>query len=171
MAVDQICATSGIEVLDITQNTPIATARSIFLETLRVSPGYRIPKKAAAATVRTPTARASAVTAPRAPAAERTIKRLRDMPAKALADRVARSERSKPKRVPKNQRFCKLCQLSCNGAETFYDHIHSKGHQNRRAIAKVTHHCTICDRDFESHQHLSRHLKSKNLYKTASQIN
>jgi hypothetical protein len=105
MTVCQICATIGIEELDITQNTPIAAARSIFLEAPHVSPGYRIPKKAAAATVPTPTARASAATAPRAPAANRTIKRLRDLPAKALADRVARRERAKPKRVPKNKRF------------------------------------------------------------------
>jgi Zinc-finger double-stranded RNA-binding len=118
---------------------------------------YRIPKK--------PTLKL-----PRAVAAERpsrSIKKIRRKQDKALSDKVFRQQ-NKPKHIAKKNRYCKTCDISCNSAKTFYDHIQSKGHKNRRATEKVQPSCFACSRDFESHHHLSRHLNSKNHLKVIS---
>jgi Zinc-finger double-stranded RNA-binding/Zinc-finger of C2H2 type len=112
---------------------------------------YRIPKKP---TLKLP---------------RRSIKKIRKNQAEALADKVFR-QRKKPKNLAKKNRFCKTCNISCNSAKTFYDHIHSKGHKSRRESEKVPPECLACNRDFESHNHLARHLKSKAHFKIVSKI-
>lgn len=114
---------------------------------------YHIPRKPAAATAKP----------------QRGVKKLRKKQDRTLADKVARAER-RPKPKPKRKdRYCKTCKISCNSSKTFYDHINSKGHRNRRETARVTPVCVICDIEFQSHLHLSRHLKSKRHFKVASQ--
>ena len=120
---------------------------------------YRIPKK--------PTLKL-----PRTVAAERprrSIKKIRRKQDKTLADQVFRRQ-NKPKHIAKKNRYCKLCDISCNSAKTFYDHIQSKGHKNRRATEKVEPSCFVCSHDFESHHHLTRPLHSKSHLKAISKL-
>lgn len=90
------------------------------------------------------------------------VQRLSAKKAKALADRVAKKELKAKRRVPpRNKRYCKLCDISCNSAQTFYDHINSKGHRTREKNKKKTPRCTACDRVFDSHEVLKRHENGK----------
>jgi hypothetical protein len=169
MTADQICVTNGIEELETNQNTPIATARIIFLETSRVAPGYRIRKKPQ----RRPCAR-------RWRELQRRLHREHRRQSEQL-NACATSQQKLclielPAASALNQNACRKIRGFANfvkfraTVQKYFTITSTQGHQSRRAIAKVTPHCTICDRDLESHQHLSRHLKSKNHYKTATQI-
>ena len=84
--------------------------------------------------------------------------RLSKKKAAVLADRVAKREAKKNRRVPpRHKRFCKLCTVSCNSAKSYYDHTHSRGHLTRVQNARRTPRCVECNRTFESHGHLERH--------------
>lgn len=75
-----------------------------------------------------------------------------------LADRVAKREVKKNRKVPpRNKRFCKVCVVSCNSAKTFYDHLNSRRHRIRVENKRSTPRCLECNRDFETHEHLKRH--------------
>jgi hypothetical protein len=90
----------------------------------------------------------------------RSIKKIRKNQAKALSDRVFR-QRKKPKNIARKNCFCRTCNISCNSAKTFYDHVQAKSHKSRRETEKAQPECLACNRDFESHNHLARHLKAK----------
>lgn len=109
-----------------------------------VSPGsYRIPRRA-----------------PSPPPAPR-VHRLSAKKAAVLADRVAKQELKKRRKIPpRNKRFCKLCHVSCNGSKTFYDHLNSKSHRLQVANKECPPRCVPCSRTFESHIHLERHKNS-----------
>ena len=105
---------------------------------------------------------------PRKPlGAERTIKKLRKKQDRCLAAKASRQEKvgKGPKKPPRKDRYCKVCQISCNSAATFYDHKNSKGHRNKVANLRELPICRICAQEFESHHHLSRHLKGKAHFK------
>ena len=97
----------------------------------------------------------------------RTIKKLRKKQDRCLADKASRQEKKGkgPKKPPRKDRYCKICDISCNSATTFYDHKRSKGHRNRLANLKESPVCRVCAQEFESHLHLSRHLKGKAHFK------
>ena len=99
--------------------------------------------------------------------ATRTIKKLRKKQDRCLADKANRQEKGRkgPKKPPRKDRYCKICDISCNSATTFYDHKKSKGHRNRLANLKQPPICRVCAQQFESHIHLSRHLKGKAHFK------
>jgi hypothetical protein len=116
-------------------------------------PTYHIPKRRVPETLSAP---------------KHGVKKIRTKQDRTLADKVARAERRPKPKPARKDRYCKTCKISCNSAKTFYDHIHSKGHRSRREIAKVKPECVVCDIEFQSHCHLSRHLKSKKHFKVAS---
>lgn len=94
------------------------------------------------------------------PSSAPKVHRLSNRKSAVLADKQAKKDhkvKQKKKNVPRHKRFCKVCQVSCNSAKVFYDHTKSKGHRIRVENKKCTPHCDICDRTFESHEHLSRH--------------
>ena len=95
--------------------------------------------------------------------------RLNKKRSKILNDKVKKKELKK-KYVPRHRRFCKICQVSCNGPSTWYDHIHSRSHQNAVANKKNTPYCDLCNREFESHNHLERHKKSRSHSKVVQNI-
>lgn len=87
------------------------------------------------------------------------IQRLSKKKAGILADKVAKQELKKKKKVPpRHKRFCKLCQVSCNGTKTFYDHTNSRAHRTRLENKKNPPRCIPCSKTFESHSHLLRHI-------------
>jgi len=103
------------------------------------------------------------------PAPKRTVKLLRKKQAKCLADKAAKAEKKiKKKRMPKEKRYCKICEISCNGPKTFYDHVQSKAHKSRRDTKRSKPYCRACQQLFESHAHLNRHLNSKAHLKVVS---
>ena len=110
---------------------------------------YRIPRKPRA---------------PSAPASSGIEKpkthRLSKKKAFVLADKVLKQEaKKKKKNCPRSKRFCKICQVSCNGLKTFYDHLSSRSHKNQAELKKKGEpECKQCNRKFESYSHLQRHL-------------
>lgn len=87
------------------------------------------------------------------------VHRLSKKKAKVLAEKQAKRDlKIKKKTPPRNKRFCKLCNVSCNGSKTFYDHINSRSHRVRQENKRQKPYCKICERLFESHGHLERHL-------------
>lgn len=106
-------------------------------------PTYRIPRRSP----------------PPAPVIKKKVQRLSRRKAAVLADKVNKQEAKARKKVcPRSKRYCKICKLSCNSSKTFYDHKQSRAHRIRVENAKKTPECTRCDRIFESHEHLQRHL-------------
>lgn len=86
------------------------------------------------------------------------VHRLSKKKAAVLADKVAKRERKqRQKKTPRHKRFCKTCQISCNSATVFYDHINSRSHRLRVENKKRPPFCVQCNRNFESHIHLNRH--------------
>ena len=106
------------------------------------------------------------------PPVKRPLRRLSKKKAAVLADKVNKRERkANKKKVPRAKRFCKLCRVSCNSAAAFYDHVHSRSHRIKVENHRETPICTICDRVFESHHHLSRHKNSSAHFKVISRKN
>ena len=67
--------------------------------------------------------------------ATRKIKKLRKKQDRCLAAKASRQEKGSkgPKKPPRKDRYFNFCQMSCNGATTFYDHKKFKFHRNRVA--------------------------------------
>ena len=102
---------------------------------------------------------------PPAPRAHRLSKKK----AAVLADKQAKREIKKNRKVPpRNRRFCRICNVSCNSAKVFYDHINSRGHRVQAENAKKTPYCAVCKRTFESHTHLERHKNGAAHFKVIS---
>jgi len=124
-----------VEVIEPTENQP-STPRNISI----LEDPYRIPRRSV-------------------PIQKPKTHRLSKKKAFVLADKQAKKELKAKKKVPpRNKRFCKLCQVSCNGSKTFYDHVNSRSHRIRLENKKEKPYCNICKRTFESHGHLQRHL-------------
>lgn len=103
---------------------------------------------------------------------KKKVYRLSKKKASVLADKQFKRERKqKRKVVPRNKRLCKTCDVSCNSAKTFYDHIHSRSHRTRVENRKKTPKCFPCDRVFESHQHLERHRNGAAHLKVVCRLN
>lgn len=78
---------------------------------------------------------------------------------------VAKMERNKYKKVPPcKKRFCSFCQLNCKGIEALLDNINSRTHKTCLENMKTRSRCVTCNKAFETHSHLHRHL-----YGTVSQ--
>ena len=89
---------------------------------------------------------------------KKSVKKLNKRKEAVLADKLAKQEaKKKKKNCPRAKRFCKICEISCNGTKTFYDHLQSRAHRIKVQNARSPPKCTVCDRLFESHGHLERH--------------
>ena len=109
---------------------------------------------------------------PLPPPEKRPLRRLSKKKASVLADKVNKRERkANKKKLPRAKRFCKLCRVSCNSAAAFYDHVHSRSHLIQVENHRETPLCTICDRVFEAHHHLSRHKNSAAHFKVICKKN
>ena len=70
---------------------------------------------------------------------KRTTHRLSARKAAVLADKEFKRESKRNRKVcPWYKRFCKVCGVSGNGANAFYDHINSRSHRIQVANAKET---------------------------------
>lgn len=93
----------------------------------------------------------------RCPSAPRQLKfqRLSKKNVAIFADKIAIQEQKSGKKVPpRNMRFCKICQASCNGSKTFISHIDSCAHQILVENQKRSLRGTTCNKTFELHKHL-----------------
>lgn len=104
------------------------------------------------------------------PPPARKIKKLRKKQGRCLESKARKAEKTeniknKVKKPARKHRYCKVCDVSCNSAATFYDHKQSKGHKNKVANIKKPPICETCAKEFESHHHLSRHLKGRAHFK------
>lgn len=94
---------------------------------------------------------------PRAPTPPRPVKKIKKRKAIALEQRQLRAERrGKNTQRPK---FCKLCQLSCNSAVSFANHVTSRRHQYRLSLPDNPLYCQPCDRHFPDTKQLEEHKR------------
>lgn len=91
------------------------------------------------------------------------IQKLRVKKDRLYRDRCQPKPRSR--NVARSKRFCKLCDIQCNSAKTYFDHKQSRGHKTRLQNKRDPPFCKTCDRHFESHHHLNRHLNGKDHHK------
>lgn len=97
----------------------------------------------------------------------RKLQRLNKKKAKVLADRVAKAEAKKKKKISsRKNRYCKWCKLSCNSDKTFYDHNNSTKHKRTVENIRTDLNCDICKREFRcaadlaSHNLNAKHIKA-----------
>lgn len=79
--------------------------------------------------------------------------------AAVLANKVAKQELMKKERKghSQNNRFSRICEISCNSAKTFHDHVNSRSYQIRVENKKCAPDCGPWGRTFESYGLLARH--------------
>ena len=143
-------------------NSPLPPLRSLPAPSSNYLPLSQLPSLPSSAT--TDTTRTYRI--PRTPQVSSTTEapkqrthRLSKKKSAVLADKVFKREAAKKKKnCPRSKRFCKVCQVSCNGPKTFYDHINSRSHRLQVELKKKgTPRCQECCRDFETYSHLERH--------------
>ena len=147
----------------------------------RVLPGVRAPRAGAGAASRVQPCAGRSGAIPRLlpppnPVARRfvappvrQIANIRPSAARAAQSNRFRSERQ-ASRAARPIYKCKPCGIQCNSQITLSDHLSSRRHRNTVNRPEEFPRCKICERDFESGEHLGRHERGKHHRRTVIRL-